>query len=54
LVAQLSEGGLMVGPVGHGSTQQLVVGEKYRGKLIEKYICGCRFVRLIGQHGFEQ
>jgi protein-L-isoaspartate(D-aspartate) O-methyltransferase len=54
VVAQLAETGLIVAPVGGGSVQQLVVGEKRRGKLIERYVCGCRFVRLIGAHGFKE
>ncbi len=52
LVAQLAEAGVIVAPVGHSSVQELVVAEKYGGKLIERHICGCRFVKLIGQHGF--
>ncbi|MDY0354483.1 MAG: protein-L-isoaspartate(D-aspartate) O-methyltransferase [Sedimentisphaerales bacterium] len=54
LVAQLAERGVLVAPVGGGSSQTLVVAEKYRGKLIERVVCGCRFVRLIGMHGFHQ
>jgi protein-L-isoaspartate(D-aspartate) O-methyltransferase len=53
LVAQLAEAGIMVAPVGGGGGQELAVAEKYHGKLIEKYICGCRFVRLIGEYGFR-
>lgn len=52
VVAQLAETGVMVGPVGYGSVQQLMTAEKYRGKLIEHYVCSCRFVKLIGEHGF--
>jgi protein-L-isoaspartate(D-aspartate) O-methyltransferase len=54
LVAQLAERGVLVAPVGGSSSQTLVVAEKYRGKLIERGVCGCRFVRLIGMHGFHQ
>jgi len=54
LLAQLDEAGRIIAPLGHGAVQQLVVGEKYRGKLVERHICSCRFVRLIGEHGFEQ
>jgi protein-L-isoaspartate(D-aspartate) O-methyltransferase len=52
LVAQLAEAGIMVAPLGPGSAQELMAAEKYRDKLIERYICGCRFVKLIGQYGF--
>ncbi len=54
VVAQLAEAGVIVAPVGHGSVQQLIVGEKRHNKLIERHICSCRFVRLIGEHGFPQ
>jgi protein-L-isoaspartate(D-aspartate) O-methyltransferase len=54
VLEQLIEGGSIVAPVGLGSTQTLVVAEKFRGKLIERHVCGCRFVRLIGKHGFSQ
>jgi len=52
LTAQLAEAGVMVAPVGERDVQQLVVAEKYHGKLMESYACSCRFVKLIGQHGF--
>jgi protein-L-isoaspartate(D-aspartate) O-methyltransferase len=53
LTAQLAEVGVMVAPIGQGPVQQLTVAQKYHGKLIENYVCGCRFVRLIGAHGFR-
>ena len=52
LMAQLAEAGVIVAPVGQRSVQQLTVAEKYHGKLVERYVCGCRFVRLIGEYGF--
>jgi len=52
VVAQLAEGGVIVAPVGQSSAQELTVAEKYRGKLIETPVCGCRFVKLLGAHGF--
>lgn len=54
IVAQLAESGVIVAPVGQPSSQQLIAAEKYRGKLVERYICGCRFVRLIGACGFPE
>ena len=54
LVEQLAEGGLMVGPVGGGGVQELIVCEKRHGKIIEKAVCDCRFVKLLGKHGFEE
>ncbi len=52
LVAQLAEGGVIIAPIGQSSVQELVAAEKHRGKLIERPICGCRFVKLIGEYGF--
>jgi protein-L-isoaspartate(D-aspartate) O-methyltransferase len=52
LWAQLAEGGRIVAPVGGGSAQELVLAEKLRGKAVEKRVCGCRFVKLLGRHGF--
>jgi len=54
LVAQLAETGVMVAPVGQSSAQQLTVAEKYHGKLIERQVSNCRFVKLIGEHGFSE
>jgi len=51
---QLVEGGLMVGPVGLSGVQELVVCEKREGKIAERVICDCRFVKLLGKYGFEQ
>jgi protein-L-isoaspartate(D-aspartate) O-methyltransferase len=54
LVGQLADGGLIVAPVGGRAVQGLVACEKKADKLITRAICGVRFVRLIGKHGFEQ
>jgi protein-L-isoaspartate(D-aspartate) O-methyltransferase len=53
LVAQLAESGLMVAPLGQDAMQQLIVAEKRLGKLIAREVTNCRFVRLIGEHGFS-
>ncbi len=53
LIGQLADGGLMIGPVGYGGVQELVVCEKKEGRIIEKLICGVRFVQLLGRYGFE-
>ncbi|MBP7050773.1 MAG: protein-L-isoaspartate(D-aspartate) O-methyltransferase [Phycisphaerae bacterium] len=52
LVGQLAESGVIVAPLGQEAVQQLVVAEKRLGKLIERDVTNCRFVRLIGEHGF--
>lgn len=54
LADQLAEGGRLVAPVGGVTIQQLVLAEKVAGKLVETEVCGCRFVRLLGQCGFKE
>ena len=54
LVEQLANGGFLVGPVGYGGVQRLVACEKRASKLIERVICDVRFVKLLGEYGFEQ
>jgi len=51
---QLCEGGLIIVPVGSGWVQQLVLCEKKKGKFIERVICDVRFVKLLGEYGFEE
>lgn len=51
---QLAEGGLLVAPVGLDWTQTLTVYEKKNSILHSQNICGCRFVKLIGQYGFTE
>jgi protein-L-isoaspartate(D-aspartate) O-methyltransferase len=54
LAGQLADDGLIVAPVGGRAVQGLVACEKKADKLISRAICDVRFVRLIGEHGFEQ
>ena len=54
LLSQLANGGFLVGPVGYGGAQELVVCEKRQDKLIERIICDVRFVKILGKHGFAQ
>lgn len=54
LVEQLTEGGFIVGPVGLSSVQELLAGEKKKGKIATKTVCDCRFVKLLGEYGFEE
>jgi protein-L-isoaspartate(D-aspartate) O-methyltransferase len=53
LIEQLAENGRIVIPVGGSFSQDLIVGEKIKGKLIKKVICGCVFVPLIGKYGWR-
>jgi protein-L-isoaspartate(D-aspartate) O-methyltransferase len=54
LLRQLANGGFLIGPVGYGGAQELVVCEKRRDKLVERVICDVRFVKLLGKYGFLQ
>ncbi len=51
---QLKEGGLLVAPVGGQYSQELIVAKKHNGLLTTKTLCGCRFVKLIGQYGYPE
>jgi protein-L-isoaspartate(D-aspartate) O-methyltransferase len=54
LADQLAERGRLVAPVGSVTAQELILAEKVAGKLIETDVCGCRFVRLLGECGFKE
>lgn len=51
---QLTEGGLLVAPVGGPLTQELILAEKKNGQLQTQTVCGCRFVKLIGKYGYSE
>ena len=53
LIDQLKDGGLIVAPTGGPLVQDLVTLTKTGNKLTQKFICSCRFVKLIGTHGFK-
>ena len=53
LIEQLKPGGSLVLPVGEEDLQSLVRLRKIEGKLNEDYLGECRFVRLIGTHGWD-
>ncbi len=54
LAKQLTEGGLLVAPIGGQWTQDLIVAKKINNQLEQKTICGCRFVKLVGKYGYSQ
>jgi len=54
LLEQLADGGLVVAPVGYGGVQRLLAYEKKADKIIERFICDVRFVKLLGEYGFEE
>ncbi len=54
LMLQLSEGGILVAPVGDMAYQRLMVYRSEGGKLKSTEVCGCRFVKLVGKFGFQE
>lgn len=53
LIDQLAPGGRLVMPVGGNFTQDLLKVEKTDQGLTSTSLGGCRFVKLIGQHGWK-
>lgn len=53
LIGQMADGGRLIAPVGGRDIQELVVLEKYGGRVSESFHGGVRFVPLIGEHGWE-
>jgi protein-L-isoaspartate(D-aspartate) O-methyltransferase len=55
LVEQLAERGRLVQPIGLGGMEDVVLFEKRRGRLERRAsLIGASFVRLFGEHGFEE
>jgi protein-L-isoaspartate(D-aspartate) O-methyltransferase len=52
LLEQLAEGGRLVIPVGGSDRQDLVRIIKRPGGLAQESLCACRFVPLLGRHGW--
>jgi len=53
LLKQLSDGGRMVIPVGDRSGQDLIRVTRVQNTFREKNLGGCRFVDLVGSHGWK-
>ena len=53
LYEQLKPGGRLVAPVGDEAMQDLVVVEKMAAGPKTTSLCGCRFVKLIGEAGWK-
>ncbi len=51
---QLADGGRLVIPVGDAFSQDLIVVTREGNKFKEKSLGGCRFVKLIGEHGWKE
>ncbi|MBI5971478.1 MAG: protein-L-isoaspartate(D-aspartate) O-methyltransferase [Deltaproteobacteria bacterium] len=54
LIDQLKTGGRLVMPVGGGENQELIRITKKETGVLKERLCGCRFVKLIGRHGWEE
>ena len=54
LVEQLSTGGRLVMPVGDNFSQELILLEKTEDKIKTTNLGACRFVKLVGQHGWNE
>jgi len=54
LFAQLSEGGILVAPVGDLEGQELHVVGKRDGRPVVRTLIPCRFVKLIGEEGWGE
>src|SRR5882762_7264792 len=54
LLAQLAEGGRMILPVGGAEHQELRLIEKHGDAFPTKMLEGCRFVPLVGYHGWQE
>jgi protein-L-isoaspartate(D-aspartate) O-methyltransferase len=54
LLAQLAEGGRMILPVGDAEHQELQLIEKHGDAFPTKTLEGCRFVPLVGYHGWQE
>ena len=53
LLAQLSDGGRMIVPVGEGEREALVFAKKHGDEFAFERRGACRFVPLVGQHGWR-
>lgn len=53
-VSQLSEGGIIVLPVGNRYEQELTRVTLRRGDIETEALGGCRFVPLVGMYGFDR
>ena len=54
LASQLADGGKLVIPVGNQHSQDLIKIEKHSKGIRQKNLGGCRFVKLVGEHGWKE
>jgi len=53
LLDQLAEGGRLVIPVGNKFSQELIQVSRRKGNYLQENLGGCRFVDLVGVHGWK-
>ncbi len=53
LVAQLSDGGRLVIPIGPAEQQELIRVVKQNGRTMQESLFACRFVPLLGRYGWS-
>jgi protein-L-isoaspartate(D-aspartate) O-methyltransferase len=53
LVQQLAVGGRMVLPVGDRTAQDMIKLFRDEDGIHQSHLGGCRFVKLVGEHGWE-
>lgn len=54
LIEQLAVGGKLIMPVGGSFSQELILVTKTENKVTSENLGACRFVKLIGQHGWNE
>ena len=54
LASQLADGGNLIIPVGNQHSQDLIKIEKHSKGIRQKNLGGCRFVKLVGEHGWKE
>jgi len=54
LASQLTDGGKLIIPVGNQHSQDLIKIEKHSKGIRQKNLGGCRFVKLVGEHGWKE
>ncbi len=54
LIDQLTEGGRLVVPVGNQHTQELIKISRDGQHIRQTSLGGCRFVKLVGEHGWKE
>ena len=53
LLKQLADGGRIIIPIGNKYSQDLIKVTRVKDRFVEKNLGGCRFVDLIGEHGWK-